>query len=115
MDYKIYYYDSCSTCRKTKALLAEHGISPEVHNYFDQNLSIEDLKDLLSKLKMKAVDFIRRKDDLFKELNLDSASEEELLDAMSKHPKLIQRPVLVKGNKAVLCRPSEKAMEIINV
>ncbi len=114
MSYEIYFYSKCSTCRKTKDLLDKLGIEANFHHYFENGLSLENLKDLLLKLQMKPSEFIRKKDE-FHALGLENASEDELLMAMSKNSKLIQRPILVKGDKAVLCRPPEKALELINV
>jgi len=114
MEYSIYYYDKCSTCQKTKVLLENHGVEAKYHSYFDDRLSTSAIESLLSKLGMKASEFIRRKD-LFNELKLDGVNESRLIQAMSDNPGLIQRPVLVKGDKAVVCRPPEKALELINV
>ncbi len=114
MDYTIYFYDKCSTCRKTKDLLDKHGIEPKYHSYFDNKLNQSELEEILKKLKMKPSEFIRKKD-LYKELNLESVDEFGLIVAMSENPGLIQRPVLVRGDQAVVCRPPEKALELINV
>ncbi len=114
MEYTIYYYNKCSTCQKTKAIIDKSSIEVEYHSYFDDRLSETDLEELLKKLKLKPSEFIRKKD-LYKELNLEEIDEAGLIKAMSEHPGLIQRPVLVKGDRAVVCRPPERALELINV
>lgn len=114
MEYTIYYYKECSTCQKTKAIIEQSSIEVNYHSYFDDQLSITEIESLLAKLKLKPSEFIRKKD-LYRELNLEGVDEIGLIKAMSEHPGLIQRPVLVRGDKAVVCRPPERALELIHV
>ncbi|BFM17203.1 arsenate reductase (glutaredoxin) [Maricurvus nonylphenolicus] len=111
----IYHNPRCSKSRQTLALLEENNIEPEVVLYLDTPPSAATLKDLLGKLGISARELLRSGEDAYKENNLkDKAlSDEQLIEAMVAHPKLIQRPIVVKGDKAVLGRPPENALELI--
>ncbi|MCU4676966.1 arsenate reductase (glutaredoxin) [Catenovulum sp. 2E275] len=115
-NYIIYHNPRCSKSRETLALLQEHGIEPEVILYLDTPPSIEALAELATKLNVESVhDFIRDKEAIYKELDLDDLmSDEELLPLMNEYPKLIERPIVVKGDKAVIGRPPENVLSLIN-
>ncbi|MCB9093150.1 MAG: arsenate reductase (glutaredoxin) [Halobacteriovoraceae bacterium] len=110
---KIYHNKRCSKSRETLELLENCGIHPEVVLYMEEGLSQKEIVDLLNKLSLKASDLVRKKEALFKELNLRDASEKEIIKAMSQHPQLFERPVVVNGNKAAIGRPAEKVLTII--
>ena len=88
----------------------------EVVNYIDSPLSVEELKLLANKMGIQASQFIRKKESIFKELDLQKHLDNNtiLFQYMSENPKLIERPIVVKGNKAVLGRPPEKVIELLN-
>lgn len=111
----IYHNPRCSKSRQSLALLEENGIAPQVVQYLDTPPDASTLRDLLGKLGISARQLLRTGEDAYKELNLaDTAlSEEALLEAMVANPKLIERPIVVKGNKAVLGRPPENVLELI--
>lgn len=111
----IYEKPTCTTCRKTKALLDEKGIDFEDVNFFIEPLSAAKIAELLDKAGITPRELLRPKDPLFKELGLkDSAhSDVELIELMAEHPGLIQRPIAELGGKAVLCRPVERVLEIL--
>ncbi len=111
----IYHNPRCSKSRQTLALLEENGLTPEVVLYLETPPSAETLKDLLNKLGISARDLLRKGEDAYKDNNLKNPelSDAELIDAMVRHPKLIERPIVVKGDKAVLGRPPENALELI--
>lgn len=110
---RIYHNPHCSKSRQTLALLHEHGIEPEIIAYLDTPPSTDELQELLHQLGMKARELIRHKEALFNELNLGVANDNELLEAMSHYPKLIERPIVTNGQKAVLGRPPKNILELI--
>lgn len=113
--YRIYHNPRCSKSRQTLALLEEKGIHPEVVLYMETPPTADQLNDVLTKLGMTARELLRRGEDEYRELNLaePSLSERDLVDAMTAHPKLIERPIVIKGKKAVLGRPPENVLELI--
>ncbi len=105
---KIYHNPRCSKSRQTLALIQESGIEPEIILYLTDTPSKDELKSLLKKLDLKAAQILRKGEAVFKEkYKGKELSEEEWLDAMVEHPKLIERPIVVKGDAAVLGRPPE--------
>ena len=113
-DLTLYHNPRCSKSRGALELLEARGLTPTVVRYLDTPLDASQLRDLLAKLKISARQLLRTGEDEFKALNLADASlsEAQLIDAMAAHPKLIERPILVVGNKAVIGRPPEKVLEI---
>ncbi len=111
----IYHNPRCSKSRQTLELLQNNDIEPEVVLYLETPPSANTLKELLGKLGISARDLLRKGEDAYKENNLKdpSLSEEALIDAMTRFPKLIERPIVVKGDKAVLGRPPENVLELI--
>ncbi|WP_258806664.1 arsenate reductase (glutaredoxin) [Pseudidiomarina sp. CB1] len=111
----IYHNPRCSKSRQTLALLQEQGIEPQIIEYLKDTPDVAQLKDLLSKLGfVSARELMRSKEDIFKELELKNEDDEEkLLAAMAAHPKLIERPIVVKGQQARLGRPPEAVLEIL--
>ncbi len=115
MTVTIYHNPRCSKSRQTLELLRENGIEPEVIEYLKTPPSASELDGLLEKLGMEPRDLMRRKEDAYKAAGLDdpSVSRAALIAAMTEHPVLIERPIVVKGDKAVLGRPPENALELI--
>lgn len=113
--YTIYHNPRCSKSRQTLAVLEDKGIKPEIKLYLENTPSHSELADTLKKLGITARQLLRKGEDAYKELALadSSHSESELIDAMIQHPKLIERPIVLKGNKAVLGRPPENVLELI--
>jgi arsenate reductase len=111
----IYHNPRCSKSRQTLQLLQEKGVEPEVVLYLETPPSRETLADLLQKLGIGVRDLLRSGEDTYKEQGLKdkNLSDEQLIDAMVQHPKLIQRPIVVKGDKAVLGRPPENVLELL--
>ena len=111
---KIYHNPRCSKSRQTLALLQENGVEPEVVLYLENIPTANELKDLLSKLAISPMQLIRKGEKDWKEnYKGKELSDEQIIEAMIAHPKLIERPIVVKGNKAVLGRPPENALELI--
>ncbi len=104
----------CSKSRQALAILAEKNINPDIRLYLNDSLSKNELKDILKKLNVEASSIIRKGEKDFKEnFKGKDLSEEEWIDAMIKFPKLIERPILVNGEKAVVGRPPENVLDII--
>jgi len=111
----IYHNPRCSKSRNTLALLEEKGVSPNVVLYLETPPDAAELQGLLQKLGMKAADLVRRGEADYKAAGLDrESSDEDVLAAMVKYPKLIERPIVVRGRKAVLGRPPENVLELID-
>jgi arsenate reductase (glutaredoxin) len=115
MNIKIYHNPACGTSRNTLAMIRNAGIEPEIVDYIKQPMGREELKDLIHRAGLRVRDAVRAKGDLYTELRLDNPalSDDDLLDAMSAHPKLINRPFVVTPNAVKLCRPSELVLDIL--
>jgi len=112
----FYHNPRCSKSRETLALLQDKGIEPQVVLYLETPPDAATLKALLKKLGFaSARDLMRTKEDLYKSLNLADASlsEAALINAMVENPKLIERPIVVVGDKARLGRPPEQVLDIL--
>lgn len=114
-DLTLYHNPRCSKSRAALDLLEARGLAPQVVRYLETPLDAAALQALLGKLGIGARQLLRTGEDEYKSLGLaDSGlSEQHLIAAMASHPKLIERPVLVNGDKAVIGRPTEKLLEIL--
>lgn len=114
-DITIYHNPRCSKSRQTLKLLEEQGIEPEVVLYLENPPSKAELKGVLKKLGIAPRDLLRKGEDAYKENNLSDPglSDAALIDAMITHPKLIERPIVIKGDKAVLGRPPENVLNLV--
>lgn len=112
---RIFHNPRCSKSRQTLALLEEHGITPEVVLYLETPPTVDELKVLLSRLGRSPRDIIRKGEEAYKtrELSNSSLTDEQLIEAMVAHPKLIERPIVVHGERAALGRPPEAVLEIL--
>lgn len=109
---KIYHNPHCSKSREALALITARGIEPSIVNYLETPPSRLELRKILSSLGLKASDIVRSKEKLYDELELASATEDELIQALSEHPSLIQRPIVMAANKAVLGRPPQNIQQL---
>ena len=111
----IYHNPRCSKSRQTLQLLQDNQIEPEVVLYLETPPDKATLKNLLQKLGISARDLLRKGEDEYKAMNLKdpALSDDQLIDAMTTHPKLIERPIVVKGDSAVLGRPPENVLELL--
>ena len=114
-DVRIYHNPGCSKCRLSMQLLNDRGISPAVVEYLKQPPNPEELNEILDLLSLEPRDLMRTHEAPFRELKLDNANlgRDELIQAMIDHPILIQRPIIIKGNKAIIGRPPEKILDIL--
>lgn len=110
----IWHNPKCSKSREALKLLEEKGGSFEVFKYLDTPPSRSEIVALLEKLGVSTRELMRTKEDLYKELGLAKMTDEtKLIDALVEHPKLIERPIVIKGNRAVLGRPVERVIEFL--
>jgi len=111
---KIYHNPRCSKSRDTYNLLIEKGLDFENIEYLKTPLNKKEIKALLAKLNIPAADLIRKAEkDYIENFKGKNLTEAKWIDAMVKHPKLIERPIVVRGNKAVIGRPIEKVIDLI--
>ncbi|GAA4824299.1 arsenate reductase (glutaredoxin) [Algivirga pacifica] len=110
---KIYHNPRCSKSRQSLQLLEEAKQDIEVVKYLDTPPTKEELEDILKKLGMKPSEIIRKGEAIYKEnYKGKDLTEEEWIDVLLEHPKLIERPIIVHGDKAVIGRPPEKVKEL---
>lgn len=107
----VYEKPTCSKCRALAALLDERGIEFERVNFHVDPLPEEKIRDLLRKAGVGPREVLRPKE--FAELGLGDLSDDQLIAAMAEHPQLLQRPLVEHGDRAVLARPPERALEIL--
>ena len=115
MTVTIYHNPRCSKSRQTLALLEERGIAPEVVRYLETPPDSDALGKILDMLGMEPRDLMRKKEEPYSALGLDNEalSRAELIDAMIENPVLIERPIVVNGNKAAIGRPPEQVLDIL--
>ncbi len=114
-DCTIYHNPRCSKSRATLALLEERGVQPEVVLYLENPPDAAALRELLGKLQISAAQLLRRGEADWKALGLGvDAPEEQLIAAMASHPKIIERPIVVLGDRAVLGRPPENVLALLD-
>lgn len=115
-EYRIYHNPRCSKSRETLALLKEKGIEPEVIEYLKTPPTPDELENLVDLLQVEPRKIIRSKEAEYKELNLadESLSSSALINAIAKAPKLLERPIVIKGEQAVIGRPPENVLALIS-
>jgi arsenate reductase len=111
----VYEKPTCTTCRKLHELLGARGVDFDSVEYHVSGLSESELRELLRKLGCGPREVLRTREPLVRELGLDRAqtSDEELIAHMVEHPVLVQRPIVVRGERAVLARPVERVLELL--
>ncbi len=114
-DLTLYHNPRCSKSRGALELLEARGLTPNVVRYLETPLNAAQIKALLGKLGISARQLLRTGEDEFKMLQLadESLSEAQLIDAIAQHPKLMERPILEVGDKAVIGRPPENILELL--
>jgi len=115
MTIEIFHNPRCSKSRATLALLQERGYEPAIRLYLEDPPDSAELKALLRKLGISARDLLRKGEPEFRELGLDdlSVNEDAVIVAMTTHPRLIERPIVVSGPKAAIGRPPESVLDIL--
>src|SRR3954454_5735357 len=112
----VYEKPTCTTCKNLAELLRERGIDYDAVDYHVFGLEEGELRELVRKTGGPARDLFRAREPVYKELGLDEreASDDEAIALMVEHPQLLQRPVVVRGDRAVLARPIERALELLD-
>jgi arsenate reductase len=111
----VYEKPTCTTCRELMALLAERGIEPERIDYHVTGLTEEEIRGLLAKARVGPRDVLRAREPAYAELVAGrNLSDDELIAVMADHPELVQRPIVVRGDRAVLARPVERVLELLD-
>lgn len=113
-DITIYHKPTCTTCRQAVQMLKDSGKPFTAINYYEQPFTKAQLKNLLKRAGLAPRDVLRTKEEIYQELGLakKDLSDDELLDLMVKHPDLIQRPIVGKGEKAILARPADSIKKL---
>jgi arsenate reductase len=110
---RLYFNPSCSKCRTAQGLLADAGIDAEIVRYLDRPPTVAELRDLM---RMLGIDdprkMMRTGEAAWAELGLDDAGADALLEAIVSHPILLERPIYVRGDSAVIGRPPERVLEL---
>ncbi|MBK6522897.1 MAG: arsenate reductase family protein [Sphingobacteriaceae bacterium] len=110
----IYYNPDCSKCNEAFDLLKQNNCEFTIRNYLSHPPSVEELKELLDKLKCKPIDIVRKKESLYQQLYAyKQFNDQEWLNILSQHPVLIERPIVINNNKAIIGRPPQLVLNII--
>jgi len=110
----VWHNPRCSKSRNGIKYLDEKGVEYEIRRYLDEPPTKEELKEVLKKLGMKPRELMRTKEKVYRELGLkDVEDDEKLIEAMVEHPRLIERPIVIRGDRAVVARPETKIDEIL--
>jgi arsenate reductase len=112
-DYTIYHNPRCSKSRQTLELLRENKIEPKIVEYLQAPLKKGELVALLKKLNKSAKELIRRKEKVIAEDGVDVSTDKAALSAMVSYPILMERPIVVRGNKAEIGRPPENVLSLL--
>jgi|ERR1022692_1080898 arsenate reductase len=110
----LYFNPSCSKCRTADALLKDHGINAALVRYLQRAPTVDELSRLMQLLGIadpRAM--MRTGESVYTELGLSGASKEQLLEAITQHPILLERPIFVLGERAVIARPAERLLELL--
>ena len=114
MGISVFFNPECSNCRTAAAILEERGVEADYIRYLETSPTRAELEAVLVKLGTDDPrDIVREKEPVYAELGLDSADRDQLLDAMVAHPILIQRPIVIRGDRAVVGRPAERVLELL--
>src|SRR3977135_202024 len=111
----VYEKPTCTKCREMDRFLRESGVDFSKVNYYFEPLSKKKLTELIAKLKIKPRDLLRKSEPVFRELGLAKGefSDDEIISLMVQHPDLMQRPIIERGNRAVLGRPTENVKALL--
>jgi arsenate reductase (glutaredoxin) len=111
----VYEKPTCTKCREMNRFLQDNGVDFSKVNYYIEPLSKEKLEELLAKMKLTPRDILRNSEPIYRELGLGKGefTDDEIISLMVKHPDLIQRPIVERGNRAVLGRPTENVKALL--
>ncbi|WP_316804415.1 arsenate reductase (glutaredoxin) [Pedobacter nototheniae] len=112
---KIYHNSKCSKSRSALAILNDSGKDFELINYLQQPPTVDELVSIIDKLGIKPFELVRKRESVYTEnYKGKNLSDAEWIDVMVQNPILIERPIIVSGNKAIIARPTEKIQEILS-
>ena len=111
----VYEKPTCTKCREMNRFLVDNGFDFSKVNYYIEPLTKEKISELLDKMKFTARDLLRTGEPIYRELGLAKGdfTDDEIIELMVKHPDLIQRPIVERGNRAVLGRPTENVKSLL--
>src|SRR4051812_8329144 len=113
MKITVYEKPTCTTCRNLATLLRDKGIAYDKVNYFIEPIGEKKLRELLKKAGLRPYEVLRKAEPIAKELGLNAETpDDQLIKAIVEHPSILQRPIVEIGDKAVLARPVDRALEI---
>ncbi len=115
MPITIYHNPRCSKSRQTLALIRDHGVEPEIVRYLERPPSPDELKRIIDRLGVPVREIMRSAESEYRELGLadESLDDQALIEAICAHPKLLQRPIVVHGERARIGRPPESVRDIL--
>ena len=114
MEYTIFHNPRCRKSRETLELLADNGITPNIRLYLKEIPSKQEITEVLKKLGIEAIKLVRKSESLYKEhFKANEYSNEQWINILHEHPKLIERPIVIRGNEAIIGRPPTTVLEII--
>ena len=114
-DVTVWFNPKCSKCRTAQGILAEKGVDAEYVRYLESSPSRDELERVLKLLGTDdPMTIVRTGEDRWKELTVDRADRDAVLDALAANPVLIERPIVIRGDKAVVARPPEKVLELLS-
>jgi arsenate reductase (glutaredoxin) len=115
MDVSVFFNPACDNCQTVKGILDERGIDADYVRYLDQAPTRDEIERVMGLLEIEdPQEMMRAKEPVYQELGLESAGREELIDAMTAHPILIQRPIVILGERAVIARPGERVRILLD-
>ena len=111
----IYHNPRCSKSRETLQILEAHDIEPEIIDYIDEPPDADELKRIIGLLGVSARDLMRTTEPVYREADLDddSLSDDEIIEAICSYPELLQRPIVIAGNRAIIGRPPSRVLDLI--
>lgn len=110
----LYFHPSCSKCRTADSLLKERGIEATLVRYLERAPTVEELRVLMTRLGIDDPrDMMRTKEPVYSQLGLAEAAPDQLLEAIAAHPVLLERPIFVVGERAVVARPPDRLLELL--
>jgi arsenate reductase len=113
-DLVLWFNPRCNSCRRALEILRARGHDPELRRYLEDPPSVDELRDLLVKLRSPPHAIARTSEDEYQALRLSERTpRDELIEALAQHPRIIERPILVRGDRAVVARPPERVLEIV--
>ena len=114
-DTTLYHNPRCSKSREALALLRQHGVEPRIVEYLETPPSIDELSRIVALLGIEPAALVRKGEELFKQRYRDhTLNSEQWLRALAEHPILIERPIAVRGDQAVIGRPPQRVLELLN-